>query len=110
MLLDLVTFGFWVALGVYVIWFFFKAKTVQPLTIDDLALTWKLHKQQSGCQSSRIHGLVKENDEIVGFKCDCGYKFVQKRLITQRSTKPTFYTTTDIQQRSDENFSTTLSI
>jgi len=110
MLLNLLTFGFWVALSVYVVWFFFKAKTVQPLTIDDLALTWKLHKQKSGYKSSRIHGLIKENDEIVGFKCDCGYKFIQKRLITQRSTKTTFYTTTDIQQRSDENFSTTLSL
>jgi hypothetical protein len=62
----------------------FKAKTVQPLTIDDLALTWKVHKQQKGCTASRIHSLIKENDEIIGFRCDCGYEFIQKRLITQR--------------------------
>ena len=91
MLLDLLTFGFWIVLGVYLLWFFFKAKTVQPLTIDDLALTWKLHKQQSGCKSSRIHGLIKDNDEIIGFKCDCGYEFIQKRLITQRSKNKIVY-------------------
>ncbi len=108
MLLNLLTFGFWIALGVYVVWFFFKAKTVQPLTIDDLALTWKLHKQKSGCKSNRIHGLIKENDEIVGFKCDCGYKFIQKRLITQRSTQPRFYPTTDIQQKTEEKLSTSI--
>ncbi len=84
MWLYVLVFGFWTGLVFYVLWFVFKAKTVQPLTIDDLALTWKVHKQQSGCNSSRIHGLIKENDEIVGFKCDCGYEFIQKRLITQK--------------------------
>jgi len=74
----------WGAFLVYVVWFFFKAKTVQPLTLDDLALTWRLHKQRDGCQASRIHSLIAENDEVVGFKCECGYEFVQKRLITQR--------------------------
>ncbi|PVX24851.1 MAG: hypothetical protein CW691_06300 [Candidatus Bathyarchaeum sp.] len=84
MILYVLTFGFWIAFVAYLVWFFFKAKTVQPLTLDDLALTWKVHKQQTGCTSSRIHGLIKENDEIIGFSCDCGYEFIQKRLITQR--------------------------
>lgn len=84
MLMLVLAFTAWTALVSYVMWFIFKAKTVQPLTIDDLALTWKVHKQQSGCTSSRIHGLIKENDEIVGFRCDCGYEFIQKRLITQK--------------------------
>lgn len=105
-MLELLTFGIWAALGVYILWFFFKAKTVQPLTIDDLALTWKLHKQQSGCKSTRIHGLIKDNDEIVGFKCDCGYKFIQKRLITQRSMGNTFYATTDNQKNPREQITT----
>jgi len=77
--------SFWFALLAYVLWFLFKAKTVQPLTLDDLALTWKVHKQQKGCNASRIHSLIKENDEIVGFRCECGYEFIQKRLISQRS-------------------------
>ena len=85
MLLILLVGGFWFALGAYVLWFFFKAKTVQPLTLDDLALTWKVHKKQKGCNASRIHSLIKENDEVVGFRCECGYEFIQKRLITQIS-------------------------
>jgi hypothetical protein len=84
MLLILLVGGFWIALVSYVLWFFFKAKTVQSLTLDDLALTWKVHKQQSGCNASRIHSLIKENDEVVGFRCECGYEFIQKRLITQK--------------------------
>ena len=84
MLLDLLTWGFWLALAAYAMWFLFRAKTFQPLTLDDLALMWKLHKQNTGCTASRINSMLKNDDEIVGFKCDCGYEFLQKRLITQR--------------------------
>jgi hypothetical protein len=83
MLLALVVSGFWASLVAYLLWYIFKAKTVQPLTLDDLALTWKVHKQRDGCNASRIHSMIKENDEVVGFRCECGYTFVQKRLITQ---------------------------
>ena len=98
MMLDVLMAGSWVTLVVYIMWFIFKAKTVQPLTIDDLALTWKVHKQQEGCTASRIHSLIKENDEIIGFRCDCGYEFVQKRLITQRPVERIATPTTVNQQ------------
>jgi len=78
-------FLLWFALGVCVFWYLVKAKDFQPLTLDDLALTWKLHKHQSGCKSSCIHDLLVRNDEVVGFKCECGHEFLQKRLITQRA-------------------------
>lgn len=81
---DLLLWAFWFVFGAYSFWFFFKAKTFQPLTLDDLALTWKLHKQQTGCKASCIHSLLTKNDKVVGFKCNCGYEFLQKRLITQK--------------------------
>ena len=87
MLLYLLIWGFWLTLAVYGFWYFFIAKTFQPLTLDDLALTWRLHKQQAGCTASRVHSLLTRNNEVVGFKCDCGYEFRQKRLITQRVRK-----------------------
>lgn len=87
MLLEILLGGSWIALLAYFMWFFFKAKTSQPLELDDLALTWKLHKQQKGCKASRIHSLMTEDDEVVGFRCECGYEFIQKRLITQKSRK-----------------------
>ena len=87
MLLDLLMWGTWASLIAYSIWFFFKAKTVQPLDLDDLALTWKLHKKQKGCTASAIHSLMTENEEVIGFRCNCRYEFIQKRLITQRSQK-----------------------
>ena len=87
MLLGFLLLGFWIALAVYCFWYFFLAKTVQPLTLDDLALIWRLHKQQTGCKASRIHSLLERNNEVVGFRCECGYEFQQKRLITQKVSK-----------------------
>jgi hypothetical protein len=87
MLLELLLGGFWLALAVYCFWYFFLAKTFQPLTLDDLALMWRLHKLQTGCKASRIHSLLERNNEVVGFKSECGYEFQQKRLITQKVSK-----------------------
>jgi len=87
MIFEVLMFGLWFVLVVFILWFVFRAKTVQPLTLDDLALTWRVHKEQKGCNALHLHGLIKENDEIVGFKCDCGHEFIQKRLISQRAVE-----------------------
>jgi hypothetical protein len=87
MMLEIVTAIVWLALTFYITWFLFGAKTYQSLTLDDLALQWKLHKQKTGCTATRIRSMIKRNGKIVGFKCNCGYEFYQKRLITQRVNK-----------------------
>jgi len=71
-------------LGTYSIWYFFKAQTYQPLGLDDLALMWKTHKHKTGCKASIIETLLLKNNEVVGYKCSCGNKYYQKRLITQK--------------------------
>lgn len=83
-MLDVLVYGTWGALVAYALWFLVKARTVQPLTLDDLALTWKVHKQKTCCKASRIDTLLTKNKEVVGFRCDCGYEFLQRRLITQK--------------------------
>jgi hypothetical protein len=60
-------------------------KTFQPLSSDDLTLTWKLHKKQTGCKASHIHTLHIRNNEVVGFKCDCGNDYLQKRLMPKKA-------------------------
>jgi hypothetical protein len=83
-MLDVMVWSFWFLLGTYVTWFIFKAKDFAPLTLDELALSWRLHKQLTGCKESLIRDLlVKKNGEVVGFTCSCGHKFLQKRMITQ---------------------------
>jgi hypothetical protein len=83
-ILDVLVWSFWFLLGAYGAWFLFKAKDSVPLTLDELALAWKLHKQLTGCKKPGIRDLlVRKNGEVVGFTCDCGHKFLQKRLISQ---------------------------
>jgi len=86
-MLDLLLCSVWFIFGAYSFWFCTQTKTFQPLTLDDLALTWKLHKQQTRCKASHIRSILTKNDEVVGFKCDCGHEFLQRRLITQKAHK-----------------------
>jgi len=79
----------WLTLAAYSSWFLLKAKTLQPLTLENLAIKWKLHKQETGCTTKRLHSMIKRKNKIIGFKCNCGYEFLQQRLITQRVKKQT---------------------
>ena len=79
-----IVFGLWIALGAYVLWYFFGAKTIQPLSLDALAITWKLHKKQTGCSASHVNTILVKKNTVVGFKCECGYDYMQKRLIAQK--------------------------
>jgi hypothetical protein len=86
-MLEIVMVSIFAILGAYSIWYFFKAQTYHPLTLDELALMWKTHKHNSGCKATHIETLLLKNSEVVGYKCSCGAKYYQKRLITQRAHK-----------------------
>jgi hypothetical protein len=82
--LDLLLLSCTVVFFAYLIWYFFLAKTNQPLSREDVTFTWKVHKQQTGCTASQFQNLLNNRSkEVVGFKCDCGYEFRQNRLLTQ---------------------------
>ena len=82
---------FWILLGVLTVWFLFFAQTTYPMSLDDLALTWRLHKQRTNCKSGQIKRLLKEKDEVVGFRCECGFEFKQKCLITHQIRFSSFF-------------------
>lgn len=84
-MLDLLVRSFWLALVTYLSWFLFMSKTFQSLSSDDLTLTWKLHKKQTGCKASHIHTLHIRNNEVVGFQRECGNDYLQKRLMTKKA-------------------------
>jgi hypothetical protein len=86
-MLDYVIWTAWFLFGGYCFWFFTMAKRSEPLTLDDLVIVWKVHKQQSGCGApiSRLKPIMHDHsDEFSGFRCECGYQYLSKRLITQR--------------------------
>ena len=81
---ETVASGMWLSFVAYMLWYVFRAKEFQPLTLDDLGLLWRIHKHQTGCKASRLRDLLVKNGEVVGFNCDCGHHYLQKRLITQK--------------------------
>jgi len=83
-MLEYMLWGVWFLLGAYAFWFVSKAKTFQPITLDELACAWKLHKREANCSAAQIHDLLVKKGEVVGFRCDCGYEWLQKRLISQK--------------------------
>lgn len=65
--------------------FFALAKRSIPLTPDDAEVIWKMHRKDSGCRHSKWHFITRSRDKIIGFKCECGYEYKQKRPLLSRT-------------------------
>lgn len=73
----------WSTLAIYGTWFYTSAKDYAPLKPQELAILWKLHKQNNYCQQKNPT-VIQRKGKIVGFTCNCGYKYFSKRPITQK--------------------------
>jgi len=67
----------WLCFAAYAAWYCTSAKKYAPLTREEIRILWKLHKQNVGCKAKKWQE-IRRKDNIVGFKCECGYKHVQK--------------------------------
>lgn len=61
-------------------WCIASLKTYAPMTCKEARLLWKIHKKETGCNAEKMHE-IKHRNKIVGFRCECGYKHIQKRPI-----------------------------
>jgi len=71
----------WACFTTYAAWYFTSAKHHTPLTYKEARMLWEIHKQETQCKSKKWHK-IRRKDRIIGFKCDCGHKHIQKRPIT----------------------------
>ena len=86
-MLDVFVCVSWFLLGGYSLWLLTRAKKPQQLSLDELVLLWKIHKQQARCNTplSRMKPIMDPHSkEFSGFRCECGYQYVSKRPIVQR--------------------------
>jgi hypothetical protein len=86
----------------------FFGKTLQPLTSQEVSLIWGMHKKQTECGGTRINKLLLDKGKVVGFRCKCGYEYVQKRPLVQNILKPNaalefsgWVSSSDIKKQSD---------
>jgi hypothetical protein len=75
----------WACFTAYAAWYFTSAKQCAPLTYKEARMLWEIHKQKTQCQSKKWHE-IRRKDRMIGFKCDCGYKHVQKRPLTANTS------------------------
>jgi hypothetical protein len=68
----------WIGVAAYAIWYFGSAKNYAPLTVEEIRVLWKIHKQDTKCSSGRWEK-IRKGRKVIGFKCGCGYRHVQKR-------------------------------
>ncbi|MEM3700088.1 MAG: hypothetical protein QXL57_04385 [Candidatus Bathyarchaeia archaeon] len=85
--LEIFAFVLWTIFIVYATWYFTSAKHYAPLTLSEARLLWKIHKQNIGC-NGRKWKLIKRGDKIIGFQCECGHKYIQKRPIVASTPAP----------------------
>jgi hypothetical protein len=82
--LGITMLSLWALFVIYAFWYFTKAKSYAPITVEEARQLWAIHHQTSRC-SSRKWRQVKQNGKTVGVECGCGYKHVQLRLIASHS-------------------------
>ena len=75
----------WTCFTAYAAWYLTSAKQYAPITYKEARVLWEIHRQKARCESKRWHK-IRRRDRMIGFKCDCGYKHVQKRPITANTS------------------------
>jgi hypothetical protein len=62
------------------VWFAFSAKKIQEITTGDAYVLWKAHKQFAKCKALECIE-ISSGKKLVGFRCECGYEYIQKKPI-----------------------------
>ena len=76
----------WLSLGFCIAWFLLSAKRSVPLSDKEVKMLWKIHKRKTRCKAKK-YKKVTSRGKIIGFKCDCGHKYVQKKPIINLSVR-----------------------
>ena len=83
----------WGCFAAYATWYFTSAKHNAPLTLNEAKMLWTIHKQKTQCKARKWHQ-IRRRGKIVGFKCQCGHKHIQKRPITASKPAPQIHSQT----------------
>ncbi len=70
----------WVAFGCTLAWYLLSAQRWHAIDPEELKVLWKTHKQFNHCTAKKFEPIMK-GKKIVGYKCQCGHKHLQKRPI-----------------------------
>ena len=67
-------------------WYLSSAKCDVPLTVDEARVLWKMHKQSANCVGHRWRRIARKSGKLLGFECECGFRYEQKRRLAASSS------------------------
>lgn len=89
-MLELFVASAWLCAAVYGFWYLLGAKKYVPLSPEEVFILWNVHKNDTKCNSEKVYQ-IKLKNAVVGFECDCGYRYYSRRYITQKPVNHSEY-------------------
>ena len=83
-MLEMLVPTLWACFAIYTGWYFTSAKHYAPLTRAEAKTLWHIHKRNVQCNGKKCVE-IRHRDQIIGFKCECGYRHMQKRPIISKT-------------------------
>jgi hypothetical protein len=62
-------------------------KRPAQITLNEAKVLWVLHRKTAHCEGHKWQPLKRQKDKIIGFRCGCGFQYVQKRPLLCGSLK-----------------------
>ena len=76
--------GLALCFGFYISYLLLSARNVVPLTMEEVEMLWKSHKQMTCCKAETWHEITKRK-KVIGYECECGFKHIQKKPLVDLS-------------------------
>jgi hypothetical protein len=64
-----------------------STKRKVPITVEEAKTLWKIHKKTTKCTAHKWQPVSPKGTMLNGFKCECGYKYTQKKPLVTTSVK-----------------------
>jgi len=65
-------------------------KRSAPISANEAKVMWTMHRKTTRCGAHNWQPIKFRKDKIVGFQCECGYQYTQKRPLMCGSLKRDF--------------------
>jgi|YelNatPaOPRAMG01_1025707.scaffolds.fasta_scaffold50834_1 hypothetical protein len=86
-MLSIILPTLYIAFAAYFLWLISSAKHVTPITLEEAKVLWSIHRQKDNCRCRKWVPVTRRNGSVIGFKCECGYKYTQKKPVVSRAPK-----------------------
>jgi hypothetical protein len=77
----------WITFACSLLCYVIEVRRNEPITVDEAKILWKMHKKTTRCAGKKWEPLDHRGDKLKGFRCDCGYRYMQKRPILSGTHK-----------------------